>query len=324
MASRFEKPANFGDAPRPLPMAPESRPDDQPEKAPSGHRDSNNETMKRLSSSGDTPRRSEPDNRPDDSVQNLTRAFEEAKRSLARAKDLDEIGSIADKFLQLKASSRVFKDVELESMTAEIKLRAFRRIGDFSLSSEKSAHGPGRGNKSLPDTGTPFPSKRAKLKAAGISKSQAYRAQKAAQIPEERFLDYIEKKRRQGVCVTMSGVVNAVLLLEHVDAAKNSSHEIASTSESHRKQSKSDPSPKRQAKQTAGKLSDRERIESILTLYWGLDDLHKGYVELIFADGSEARRIAGLLMADKTAFSNVMDRLENDDFKRPDDDEDEV
>lgn len=71
------------------------------------------------------------------------------------------------------------KDTDLEMWSTEIKERAKRRLGEISQKLETSKHGPGRGNKSLPNNGTPF--KSAILKQAGISKSEAQAVKRTPQ-----------------------------------------------------------------------------------------------------------------------------------------------
>ena len=96
--------------------------------------------------------------------------------ALAEATRIDEAKDIRDKAEALEAYARQKNDIEMERWVAEIKLRAFTRIGEISRELEKAeAH---VGKICLPDSGK---SKAQTLNAAGISTSTAHRAEKLAE-----------------------------------------------------------------------------------------------------------------------------------------------
>src|SRR5215471_12814838 len=78
---------------------------------------------------------------------NLIPTYENMRQALAECVRVDEAKDIHDKAEALRAYARIRHDLELEIMAAEIKLRAYRRIGQMSASLEKAKHGPGRGKK---------------------------------------------------------------------------------------------------------------------------------------------------------------------------------
>lgn len=91
------------------------------------------------------------------------------------------------------------KDTELETMAAEIKLRAARRLGEMSKELEKGA---GRPSKKIPLTNEKnSKDKAAVLKNAGLTVPTANRYETLASVSEEKFEKYIdgEKKKKQPV-----------------------------------------------------------------------------------------------------------------------------
>jgi hypothetical protein len=128
-------------------------------------------------------------------LRNLLPTYEQARQLLAQCVRVDEAKDIRDKADALRAYARQRQDHELETMCAEIKLRATRRIGEISEGLEKSSHGPGRG-KRLANGGKAF-SKARTLKSAGISVSSAHRAERIARIPQVEFERRLAKAREQ-------------------------------------------------------------------------------------------------------------------------------
>jgi hypothetical protein len=99
-----------------------------------------------------------------------------------RNAQLDVVKDIADRAEALRAYARQRRDVEQEIQMAEIRLRAYRRIGEISRELETAeAHG---GKIWLPDGGK---TKAAVLKAAGLSTSVAQRCEIVASIEEAEF-----------------------------------------------------------------------------------------------------------------------------------------
>ena len=88
------------------------------------------------------------------------------------------------------------------------RIATFTSIGEISRELEKSASGPGRGNKSSPTAGKPF--KKQTLATAGLTKSVAHRCEKIANIPEEKFEEVIEKAKAEKKPITYADVEKAV------------------------------------------------------------------------------------------------------------------
>ena len=131
--------------------------------------------------------------------------YEAARTALAEAKAVDEVKEIADKSAALQLYGRQANDPELESMAAEIKLRAYRRVGEISRGLEAAPSG--RAAVSRPTNGK---SKTKTLKDAGISKSTANRCEQIAKIPESEFEAYCAQKKDQGKPVQTREVTNTI------------------------------------------------------------------------------------------------------------------
>src|SRR5262249_56707981 len=110
----------------------------------------------------------------------LIPAYENMRQALAECVRVDEAKDIHDKAEALRAYARIRHDLELEIMAAEIKLRAYRRIGEISADLETAPPGgPGRGKKRCLNGETSF-SKIKTLEAAGISRPKANPAEHVA------------------------------------------------------------------------------------------------------------------------------------------------
>jgi hypothetical protein len=138
----------------------------------------------------------------------LIRLYENARQALAECVRVDEVKDILDKAEALRACARILHDHELEIMVSELKLNAYRRMGEMSADLETAPHGPGRGNKRRPVGGTSF--KRDTLKRAGISPSAAHRAERVARIPQEEFDAYITECRKRHQPVRLEEMLRSV------------------------------------------------------------------------------------------------------------------
>ena len=135
------------------------------------------------------PASEEPNAMPDSTTQ-LVR-YDQARHALAQCERIDEAKDWADKAAALAAYARQADDPELEATARRIRARAFRRMGELSRELEAApTGGTGGGRSDLPTTGKI--AKHAVLKTAGISTSQANRAEKVAAIPVEEFERRIE------------------------------------------------------------------------------------------------------------------------------------
>ena len=93
----------------------------------------------------------------------------------------------------LAAYARQVKDNELEKRSVEIRERARIRFGELSLAlpTKEGAGGPGRTN--IPSTGKDGPTKKEALAAAGVSTSEAHRAEKLAKKSKESQEAHVAK-----------------------------------------------------------------------------------------------------------------------------------
>ena len=117
----------------------------------------------------------------------LTR-YDKARHALAQCERIDEAKDWADKSAALAAYARQADDPELEATARRIRARAFRRMGEISRELE-TVRFDGPSTVRIPSSGKP---KSAVLSEAGISTSQAHRAEKVAAIPVEEFERRVE------------------------------------------------------------------------------------------------------------------------------------
>ena len=135
----------------------------------------------------------------------LVPKYERMRQALAEVVRVDEAKDIADQASALRAYARMRHDHEAELLMVEIKLRAYRRIGELSAELEKSNGGRG---KTLPAAGKSF--KKDTLAKSGISTSAAQRAEQIAKIPQAAFDSYLDEKRVERQPVTIQEMLVSV------------------------------------------------------------------------------------------------------------------
>ncbi|MGH8542624.1 MAG: hypothetical protein ACREX3_03050 [Gammaproteobacteria bacterium] len=140
---------------------------------------------------------------------NLVR-YDAARAALAEAARVDEAKEIRDRAAALQSYARQRNDADMERWVAEIKLRATVRIGELSATLEKAQAPPkhdGKGGKV--STGGKS-TKADALKAAGISTTQAFRAEMLAAHPEvvESYIE-AQKAERKPVKLQEAGALVA-------------------------------------------------------------------------------------------------------------------
>ena len=97
---------------------------------------------------------------------------------MAAAHSVDEVKDIRDKAAAMQAYGRMAKDRSLETMAAEIRRRAERRMGE--MIKEKQASGEMRVRGGLQGT-------KITLGDIGLNKNQAWRFKKLASMTETEF-----------------------------------------------------------------------------------------------------------------------------------------
>jgi len=132
--------------------------------------------------------------------------YDAARHALEIASTVDEAKSIKDKAAALQAYARQRADVDMERWTAEIKLRAVRRIGELSKELDKAQGG--RTDRLSNNAVTK--SKEKALKRAGITKMSASRFERIAEIPQEEFDAYLDKKAKNKQPAKYTEVINKV------------------------------------------------------------------------------------------------------------------
>ena len=121
----------------------------------------------------------------------ILKNWERAKLAIRECANIDEAKDIRDKAQALKVYAQQAKEsLEVQNNIAEIKIRAERRIGEFSKELETHEHRFGQANHSGEPT-----TKTEVLKEAGISPPHASRYEIIANIPEEKFEEVINKTK---------------------------------------------------------------------------------------------------------------------------------
>lgn len=126
--------------------------------------------------------------------------WEQAKRAIAECKNIDELKQIRNKAQALKAYAKQAREsLEVQNNVAEIKIRAERRIGEFSKELPI-----GRGKvKMTPHDGESF--KTDILKQAGIRHAERYEA--IANLPEKDFEEHIKRVKQSNEELTTVGLI---------------------------------------------------------------------------------------------------------------------
>ena len=147
--------------------------------------------------------------------------WERAKRAIAACKNIDEVKKIRDKAEALRAYAKQAREgLEVQNNIAEIKLRAERRIGEFSRELPKEQ---GDYKKDFSHDGeNPKTTKLSILKDAGINHHLRYEA--IADLPEETFENHIDEvKKSHHEELTTIGVIKLARKLNKVKAYQDSS-----------------------------------------------------------------------------------------------------
>jgi hypothetical protein len=121
--------------------------------------------------------------------------YNAAKRALAEAVRIDEVKTIRDKAVALRAYAMQAKDRVLIDQATEIRMRAERRVGELLAHMDKNAgaRGSGSNQHELRSHDATAPT----LSDLGINKSQSSRWQKLADLPEDDFEAVINKAQHK-------------------------------------------------------------------------------------------------------------------------------
>lgn len=114
--------------------------------------------------------------------------YEAACRALAEAYEVDEVKDIMDKAVAMRVYAIQSKNIDLEKMAAEIRLRSERRLGELLIELKTDGRlGPGRPKKNCQKKTTILPD--------GVDRDLSYRSQKLAGIAEQAFEAMVARKR---------------------------------------------------------------------------------------------------------------------------------
>ena len=128
--------------------------------------------------------------------------YEAARYALQEARSVDEVKDVKDKAEALRLYARQAHDKDMEIWTAEIKLRAVRRLGELSAALETNE----RARVDLRLNGE-TQTKTQALADAGISKPTANRYEQVAAIPQEQFEAHIAEHRDAREPATIAGIL---------------------------------------------------------------------------------------------------------------------
>jgi len=129
-----------------------------------------------------------------------------ARRALIEASSLDEIKEIIDSALAFRIYAKAAKmGIEMQNNCAEINLRAQRKAGELLKEMEKNKGGKPEQQtyQSQDETSKTHP----KLKDLGVNKTQSYRWQKIADVPQETFEEHINQTKSKSNELTTSSVL---------------------------------------------------------------------------------------------------------------------
>ena len=119
--------------------------------------------------------------------------YETACRSLAEAHSVDEVKDIRDKAEAMRVYAIQSKNVDLETMASDIRVRGERRLGELLIEAKKDGRlRPGQPEKNRADK-EPF--SRIRLRELGIDKKLSIRAQKLGGIAERAFEAMVTRMR---------------------------------------------------------------------------------------------------------------------------------
>lgn len=128
-----------------------------------------------------------------------------ARKALARAQDIYSVLEIRDVAKAAAVFAEAHDAGDAANEAKEVQLRAERKAGGFYAQMERGA-GPGRGKK-ISQGGQSFSEYREALETTGTPQRTAHRWQKLAEIPDDKFEGYVEKKRGEGAELTQAGAL---------------------------------------------------------------------------------------------------------------------
>lgn len=135
----------------------------------------------------------------------LLGSWERAKVAVAECASIDEAKDIRDKAQALLVyAKQAAESFEVQNNVAEIKVRAERKIGEFSRQLEK--HERIRTDLTAPHDGEQKRTKTYILRSSGIDPKHAHRYETMAGIPEQDFENMIAETRRKCAEITSSGI----------------------------------------------------------------------------------------------------------------------
>jgi len=151
--------------------------------------------------------------------------YEQARRELALASSLDEVKMIRDQAEAIRQYIKQQKgSFEMQNQAAEIKLRAERRAGEMLRDSEKNTGAMGIGKKVPLHDAITLPTPLPTYKELGIEATQAMRWQAEAEIPEERFEQFIAETKARAEELTSRATLSMAMKMRNEQKKQTTSH----------------------------------------------------------------------------------------------------
>lgn len=111
--------------------------------------------------------------------------YDAACQALAEARAVDEVKDIRDKAEAMRLYARQAKNVDLEVMASEIRLRGERRLGELLIEAKQTGElSRGQPKKNCSDSEQ---YSRVTLDEIGVDRKLSSRAQRLAEVPEQKF-----------------------------------------------------------------------------------------------------------------------------------------
>jgi N6-adenosine-specific RNA methylase IME4 len=132
-------------------------------------------------------------NREEDGMPALV-LYNAARKALAEAHSVDEVKDIRDKAFAMQVYASQAKDMRLIDHATDIRIRAEIRAGELLAETERAKRGPDKGTEQRSQRAT---SDAPTLAELGITKTQSWRWQKLAELPEEEREEKIQRAKRK-------------------------------------------------------------------------------------------------------------------------------
>ena len=145
-----------------------------------------------------------------------------ARRALTEANDIYAVLDVRGMAVAAVAFFEAQNAGEAATIAKEVQLRAERKAGQMLAVMPKNEGGRMNGRDSLGGNIVLPPSDAPTLDDLDISKMESYRWQLEAEVPEDRFEEYIDEKKAKGYELTAGGLIQIAKALRGVHVSDGS------------------------------------------------------------------------------------------------------